>query len=71
VDRHLTAKVGTIRILYGASTISLQAAVYPEHTLRALNMKEEEELRIKDSSSGIHCATTYRSVGYLHDMLST
>jgi len=34
--------VGTVRILYGASTISLQAAVHPEHRLKALNMKEEE-----------------------------
>jgi len=32
---------------YGASTISLQAAVYPEHTLRALNMKEEEEPEVR------------------------
>ena len=35
-------KSGNI-ILYRASTISLQAAVYPEHTVGALNMKEEEE----------------------------
>jgi len=35
--------VGTFRILYGAGTISLQAVVYPEHTLGALNVKEEEE----------------------------
>jgi len=34
--------VGTVRILYRASTIRLQAAVYPEHTLGALNMKEKE-----------------------------
>jgi hypothetical protein len=32
----------TVRILYRASTISLQAAVHPEHTLGALNTKEEE-----------------------------
>ena len=38
------AKVGTVRILYGAGTISLQAAVHPKCTLGALNMKEEEEL---------------------------
>jgi len=34
--------VGTVRILYRASTISLQAAVHPKYTLGALNMKEEE-----------------------------
>ena len=34
--------MGTVRILYGASTISLQAAVHPKYTLGALNMKEEE-----------------------------
>jgi len=33
--------VGTVRILYGASTISLQAAVHPKYMLGALNMKEE------------------------------
>ena len=38
----MAAKVGTVRILYRESTISLQVAVYPEHTLGALNMKEEE-----------------------------
>jgi len=43
-ERHLAAKVGTVRILYGASTISLQAAVHPKYMLGALNMKEEEEL---------------------------
>ena len=37
------AKVGTVGILYGADTISLQAAVHPKCTLGALNMKEEEE----------------------------
>ena len=42
-ERHLAAKVGTVRILYGAGTISLQAAVHPKCTLGALNMKEEEE----------------------------
>ena len=36
------------RILYRASTISLQAAVYPEHMLRALNMKEEERRRLNN-----------------------
>jgi hypothetical protein len=36
--------VGTVRVLYRASTISLQAAVYPEHTFRALNMKEEDPI---------------------------
>jgi len=35
--------VGTVRILYRASTISLQAAVHPKYTLGTLNMKEEEE----------------------------
>jgi len=35
--------VGRVRILYGAGTISLQAAVHPKFTLGALNMKEEEE----------------------------
>jgi hypothetical protein len=29
----------------GASTIILQTVVYPEHSLGALNMKEEEEAR--------------------------
>jgi len=37
------AKVGIVRILHRASTISLQAAVHPKYTLGALNMKEEEE----------------------------
>jgi len=37
------AKVGTVRILYSAGTISLQAAMHPKYTLGALNMKEEEE----------------------------
>ena len=41
--------MGTVRILYGASTISLQAAVYPQHTLGALNMKEEETLPLVQS----------------------
>jgi hypothetical protein len=31
------------RILYRASTISLQAAVHPKYMLGALNVKEEEE----------------------------
>jgi len=35
--------VGTVRILYRAGTISLQAAVHPKYMLGALNMKEEEE----------------------------
>jgi len=35
--------VRTVRILYGAGTISLQAAVHPKCMLGALNMKEEEE----------------------------
>jgi hypothetical protein len=39
----MAAKVGTVRILYGAGTISLQAAVHRKYTLGALNMKEEEE----------------------------
>jgi hypothetical protein len=34
--------VGTVRILYGAGTISLQTAVHPKYALGALNMKEEE-----------------------------
>ena len=34
------AKVGTVRILYGVSTISLQAVVHPEHMLGVLHMKE-------------------------------
>jgi hypothetical protein len=38
--------VGTVRILYRVSTISLQAAVHPEYTLMALNMKEEEEVHL-------------------------
>ena len=42
-ERHLAAKVGTGRILYGAGTISLQAAVHPKCRLGALNMKEEKE----------------------------
>ena len=37
------AKVGTVRILYGAGTTSLQAAVHPKCALGALNMKEEED----------------------------
>jgi hypothetical protein len=40
-ERHLAAKVGTVRILYRASTINLQAAVHPKYMLGALNMKEE------------------------------
>jgi len=40
-ERHLATKVGTVRILYRAGTISLQAAVHPKCTLGALNMKEE------------------------------
>jgi len=43
VERHLAAKVGTVRILYRAGTISLQAAVHHKYMLGALNMKEEEE----------------------------
>jgi len=35
--------VGTVRILYRADIISHQAAVHPNYTLGALNMKEEEE----------------------------
>jgi hypothetical protein len=35
--------VGTVRILYKASTIRLQAVVRLEQTLGDLNMKEEEE----------------------------
>ena len=42
-ERHLAAKVGTVRILYRAGTISLQAAVHHKYTLGALNMKEEED----------------------------
>jgi len=42
----VAAKVGTVTILYRASTISLQAVVHPEHTLGALNMKEEEEVLV-------------------------
>ena len=34
--------MGAVRILYGGSTISLQAAVHPKCILGALNMKEEE-----------------------------
>ena len=34
--------MGTVRIIYGAGTISLQAAVHPKCKLGALNMKEEE-----------------------------
>jgi hypothetical protein len=33
--------MGTVRILYRVGTISLQAAVYLEHMLGALNMQEE------------------------------
>ena len=39
----MAVKVGTVRILYGAGTISLQAAVHPKCMLGALNMKEESE----------------------------
>jgi hypothetical protein len=42
VERHLVAKVGTVRILYRAGTISLQAAVHSKYTLGVLNVKEEE-----------------------------
>ena len=35
--------MGTVRIIYRAGTISLQAAVHPKYTLGALNMKKEEE----------------------------
>jgi hypothetical protein len=38
--------VGTVRILYKADTISLQAAVHPIYTLGALNMKEEEHTNV-------------------------
>ena len=34
--------MGTVRILYRAGTISLQAALHPKYKLGALNMKEEE-----------------------------
>jgi len=43
--------VGTVRILYRASTVSLQAAVHPKHMLGVLNMKEEERYR---------CVPTFR-----------
>jgi hypothetical protein len=43
VERHLAAKVGTVRILYRTGTISHQAAVHPKYTLGALNLKEEEQ----------------------------
>ena len=36
--------MGRVRILYRADTISFQAAVHPNYTLGALNMKEEEEV---------------------------
>ena len=36
----------TDRILHGAGKISLQAAVHPKCTLGALNMKEEEEIKV-------------------------
>ena len=36
--------MGTVRILYMAGTISLQAVAYPGHRLGTLNMKEEEEV---------------------------
>jgi len=45
--------LGTVRILHRASTISLQAAVHPEYTLGALNMKEEEEgIKVSCSPKG-------------------
>ena len=47
--------MGTVRILYRASTISLQVVVHPEHMLGALNMKEEEDTII------LHNADTARS----------
>jgi hypothetical protein len=40
--------VGTVRILYRAGTISLQAAVHPKYTLGALKMKEEEDFMRPD-----------------------
>ena len=45
-EGHLAAKVGTVRILYEAGTISLQAAVHPKCKLGALNMKEEERRNV-------------------------
>jgi hypothetical protein len=36
--------MGTGRILYGAGTISLQAAVHSKCRLGTLNMKDKEEL---------------------------
>jgi hypothetical protein len=42
MERHLVAKVGTVRIIYSAGTIRLQAAVHRKYMLVALNMKEEE-----------------------------
>ena len=40
--------MGTVRILYGAGTISLQAAVHHKLMLGALNMKEEEEEEVEE-----------------------
>ena len=55
----MAAKVGTVRILYGAGTISLQAVLYPEHMLGALNMKEEEV------SHAEQCFPFWRKVMYI------
>ena len=47
--------MGTVRILYRAGTISLQAAVHPKYTLGALNMKEEEVVAERNlPQSGVH-----------------
>ena len=39
--------MGTVRILYEAGTIRLQAAMHPKRMLGALNMTEEEESSVR------------------------
>ena len=52
--------MGTVRILCGAGTISLQAAVHPKCTLGAQNMKEDGILYSKWLINNIHfCITPF------------
>jgi len=52
--------VGTVKILYRVGTISLQAAVHPNCTLGALNMKEERRsfVTLKPSLRTLNNETT-------------
>jgi hypothetical protein len=51
--------VGKIRIVYGAGTIILQAAVHPKCTLGALNMREQEEATMRIFASNQRITTRY------------